>query len=80
LQGKFFQYNKQRITSLACYDLSKEERIQLSADIHQAIAKDIHKGMNKNIINNFADEDTYIRKAAYQAIRKIDSAQTTLQL
>lgn len=59
------------IAAMAFYDLSKDERVKVVDGIHHAIATDIEKGKHKNILSYFTDEDTYIRKAAYQAIGKI---------
>lgn len=56
---------------MAFYDLSKGERVKLVDQINWAIAADIEKGKQKNILNYFSDEDTYIRKTGYQAIGKI---------
>ena len=56
---------------MAFYDLIKDERVKLVDSINQVIAADIEKGKHQNILNYFSDEDTYIRKAGYQAIGKI---------
>lgn len=56
---------------MAFYDLSKDERVKVVDGINRAIAEDIEKGKQKNILNYFSDEDTYIRKTAYQAVGKI---------
>jgi HEAT repeat protein len=59
------------------YSLSKEERILLSEKIGIEIFADIKSGRKKNILIYFSDEDTYIRKAAYQAVGKIYHATDT---
>lgn len=56
---------------MAFYDLNKEERLQLVDKINKNIFINVQKGKNADILNYFSDEDTYIRKAAYQAIGKI---------
>jgi HEAT repeat protein len=53
------------------YDLSKEARQKLVAKINRAIARDLEEDANGNLLNYFSDDDTYIRKAAYQAIGKL---------
>lgn len=52
------------------YDLTKQERLEKVAHISEAIRE--HFGKNsKTSVPFFADDDTYIRKAAYQAVGKI---------
>jgi hypothetical protein len=53
------------------YDLSKEERVKLVSLIKQDIADDLSSGNIDRILGYFSDEDTYIRKAGYQATGKI---------
>lgn len=53
------------------YNLSKEERKTLVETIDQNIADDLSKGKIDRLVEYFSDEDTYIRKAGYQAIGKI---------
>lgn len=53
------------------YDLPKKDRILLVSKIYQLIEEDLEKGVHKHLIYYFSDEDTYIRKIAYQAIGKI---------
>lgn len=56
---------------MSFYDLPKEERVKLVAKINDDIFSGIRKNKSEKIIDHFSDEDTYIRKAAYQAIGKI---------
>ncbi len=56
---------------MSFYELTKTQREQLVATIHQHILLDIQKGTYKKTLSYFADEDTYIRKTAYTAIGKI---------
>ena len=56
---------------MAFYDLHKNERAQLVAGIYAALLKDIQKNQSDYVEKYFSDEDTYIRKAAYQAMGKI---------
>lgn len=50
---------------MAFYDLPKEQRSSLVLDIKMGIAKDLEHNASAAIRTLFADEDTYIRKAAY---------------
>ncbi len=61
------------------YDLSKGERVRLVDNINFAIMSDIQKGKSKNVLQYFSDEDTYIRKAGYQAFGKIYGADKGLR-
>ena len=56
---------------MAFYDLDKDERTELVAGIEQSILKDIKAQKSSSVIRYFSDEDTYIRKSAYQAVGKI---------
>ena len=64
---------------MAFYDLPKNERTERIG----LIMKDIWSGIEKNklspILEYFSDEDTYIRKTAYQAVGKIYFANRNLQ-
>lgn len=60
------------------YDLDKEQRLQLVEKINKNILAEIRKEKNGSIIAYFSDEDTYIRKTAYQAIGKIYKANPNL--
>jgi len=61
------------------YDLNKEQRLQLVDTINKHILIDIQKGKKDNILSYFSDEDTYIRKAGYQAIGKLYKTNEDLQ-
>ncbi len=61
---------------MAFYDLNKDERVKLVEGINYAVAADIEKGKQKNILSYFSDEDTYIRKTGYQAVGKVYAADT----
>jgi hypothetical protein len=64
---------------MAFYDLDKLERMQLVNKMEQSILKDIQSGKSNRILQYFSDEDTYIRKAAYQGIGKIYSSNKILR-
>ncbi len=53
------------------YDLPKTQRDKLVITIQQQILTDIQKGTYKKTLVYFADDDTYIRKTAYNGIGKI---------
>jgi HEAT repeat protein len=53
------------------YDLTKEQRINRVAQVKEDILSGIQKKTLSKIIGHFTDEDTYIRKSAYQAIGRI---------
>ncbi|WP_353128337.1 HEAT repeat domain-containing protein [Parapedobacter pyrenivorans] len=61
------------------YDLNKAQRLQLVDEINVAIRADIHQTTSDHIIAYFSDEDTYIRKIAYQAVGKIAAGCPDLQ-
>lgn len=61
------------------YDLSKEERLKVVADINSNILSELDKEDFKVMIRYFSDEDTYIRKSAYLAIGKIYMAKAVSQ-
>lgn len=56
---------------MSFYSLSKFERIELVAEIHNKLEIDIKTGDFDNLYLLFADNDTYIRKAAYTETGKI---------
>lgn len=56
---------------MAFYDLDKAQRLLLVNKINTQILTDIQHRKDNNIITYCSDEDTYIRKTAYQAIGKI---------
>ena len=56
---------------MSFYNLRKEERIHVVGRINKQVLSDIKSARKKHLLNYFSDEDTYIRKAAYQAIGKV---------
>ncbi|MBU1720976.1 MAG: HEAT repeat domain-containing protein [Bacteroidetes bacterium] len=64
---------------MGLYDLSKHKRADRVEEINQYIAQNLAAGVNDDIIRYFADEDTYIRKAAYQTIGRLFKADYKLQ-
>jgi hypothetical protein len=64
---------------MSFYDLPKEERVKLVAQINKQILTGIEKDKLSMLINFFSDEDTYIRKTGYLAIGKIYNQHKTLQ-
>ena len=64
---------------MSFYSLTKEERIKLVSKIGNEILADVRSGKKQRIENYFSDEDTYIRKSAYQSIGKIYFSDHTLQ-
>ena len=53
------------------YSLPKESRLQLVAQINADIHADLTNNRDDKILQYFADEDTYIRKAGYQELGRI---------
>ncbi|ATP57427.1 hypothetical protein CPT03_13575 [Pedobacter ginsengisoli] len=53
------------------YDLNKQERLNLVAEINKNILAELVTSDYKETIRYFADEDTYVRKSAYLSIGKI---------
>ncbi len=53
------------------YQLTKQERTALAAEIRNDILLECGKGTRVKTIGYFSDTDTYIRKAAYLAIGRI---------
>lgn len=53
------------------YDLSKEERVQVVEAIFNDCKKAFLEQNSSFLLPYFSDEDTYIRKSAYQAVGKI---------
>lgn len=51
--------------ALKFYELTKPERIELTALIKKQIVHDLRIKQNKNTVSYFDNEDTYIRKSAY---------------
>jgi HEAT repeat protein len=64
---------------MAYYDLLKAERTRLTYTIHQAILNELPKPKISKTVSCFSDEDTYIRKAAYQAMGRIYHEHKNLQ-
>jgi HEAT repeat protein len=64
---------------MAFYDLSKPERVKIVGQLSDDILSGIQNNILNKIISYFSDEDTYIRKAGYQAIGKIFIKHTDLQ-
>lgn len=64
---------------MAFYDLSKEDRKSLVDKINNEILFEITNGKSFFIEKYFSDEDTYIRKAAYQSLGKIYSGNKNLR-
>lgn len=56
---------------MAFYDLTKAERNDVVAGINENLMAELMKGQLQKYVQYFADEDTYIRKAAYLAIGRI---------
>lgn len=56
---------------MAFYDLSKQERDKLVANIHDTLLVDLKSNKSKNAIRFFSDDDTYIRKSAYLSLGRI---------
>ena len=61
------------------YSLPKESRIQLVKEINADIHADLLNNINYKILQYFADDDTYIRKAAYIETGKIYLANKDLR-
>jgi hypothetical protein len=61
------------------YSLTKEERTKAVAKIHHDLESNLRNNKSTKILEYFSDQDTYIRKAAYQAIGKIFYHQEALQ-
>lgn len=53
------------------YDLAKEERAEIAANIRFELTSDLEADTHFHFVEHFSDEDTYIRKVAYQAVGKI---------
>ena len=64
---------------MGIYDLNKAQRLQVVEKINRDIFADIQKERHYNIIHYFSDDDTYIRKTAYQAIGKMWKQNLNLQ-
>jgi len=64
---------------MAFYDIPKEERILLVRQIDQEISDDFSKKKKDAIQKYASNDDTYIRKTAYQAIGKVFNANRNLR-
>lgn len=64
---------------MAFYDLSKQQRVNLVANISNNILADLKKNLLESITAYFSDEDTYIRKSAYLLVGNIYFANKNLQ-
>jgi HEAT repeat protein len=64
---------------MGLYDLNKAQRLQLVDKITQDILADIQNGSDGDILTYGSDDDTYIRKNAYQAIGKLYKGTPNLQ-
>ncbi|ELR71663.1 hypothetical protein C900_02399 [Fulvivirga imtechensis AK7] len=56
---------------MAFYDLSKGDRVRLVRRIQENIGEGFRHGEAGCILKYFSDDDTYVRKAAYQAVGKV---------
>ncbi len=65
---------------MAFYDLSKEERRKITAEIEQEMLVGVRESIPDKIVFRFAHEDTYIRKEAYRAAGKIYFGHKELRL
>jgi HEAT repeat protein len=64
---------------MAFYDLPKEDRIQLVAEISNTILIEFENETNQNTLTYFEDQDTYIRKSAYLSIGRLYFLHRNLQ-
>lgn len=64
---------------MSYYDLTKEQRVKQVAQIKTDVFTGVQKHTFPKIISYLSDEDTYIRKAAYQAIGAIYLEHPALQ-
>jgi HEAT repeat protein len=64
---------------MSFYSLTKEQRIARVEQIKSNILIGVQKNSVIKIATHFSDEDTYIRKAAYQSIGKVYSEHVALQ-
>ncbi|WP_018629839.1 HEAT repeat domain-containing protein [Niabella aurantiaca] len=64
---------------MAFYDLLKADREQLVAKINAQLEKAVVAGVHKACLSYFDDPDTYIRKAAYQALGRLYITKPELQ-
>ena len=64
---------------MAFYDLSKQERIHVVAEMSNEIVNEIESGKFKNTFSYFSNEDTYIRKGAYLSVGRLYFSNKALQ-
>lgn len=64
---------------MSFYDLNKKERKRLVDEIQERIKNDLNNGQSDYLLEYFSHEDTYIRKAAYQAVGKIHQSNKNLE-
>ena len=53
------------------YDLTKSERLTLVNSIQEALQEDLQASTQAAFLLYFSDDDTYIRKAAYESVGRI---------
>src|SRR5215210_8080198 len=61
------------------YNLTKEERVKKVQQIHDELRTALKNNKPSKIVPYFSDEDTYIRKAAYQSIGKLFNQEPELR-
>ena len=64
---------------MAFYDLPKQERIHVVANMSNDILNEIESAEFKNTFSYFSNEDTYIRKSAYLSVGRLYFTNKTLQ-
>jgi HEAT repeat protein len=64
---------------MAFYDLDKEKRRELVAEIQHALLNDLISGKDASHLKYFSDEDTYIRKSGYLSTGRIYKERKDLQ-
>lgn len=64
---------------MAFYDLPKQERIHVVANMSNDILNEIESGKFKNTFSYFSNEDTYIRKGAYLSVGRLYFSNKALQ-
>ncbi len=64
---------------MAFYDLDKNHRLQLVEKINKDILSNIQNKKQDKLFTYFSDDDTYIRKAAYQQLGKIFKTNISFQ-
>lgn len=64
---------------MAFYDLPKARRAELVEEIYRQLFNDLKRRSRQHFVAYFSDEDTYIRKTAYQAVGRIYKAEPALQ-